>query len=202
MRGLGLPDDLVVRPILERNAAEVVRVRKTPFDGRLRKDLAVRERPSGDAVGDAAVGGDRILDVRPEERCPRFDECDATRGTGARQAVELGGDAAAVHGVGEAVHREVLGTPFRVVDRDVLPVHLEFVRDDLGKCSADVLTHLGFHDVNAGVPVRHHREPDGRRESLRRFGGGVSTRDHAVREADAERQPRSGCHRPDHEVPP
>ena len=191
MRGHRLPDDLVVRRVLARDVAEVIGVCEPSLDGRLREDLAVGDRPPGNAVGDPAVGRDGVFDVRPEERGSRLDKRDAARGTGAQQTVKLGGDAAAVHGVGEAVHGEVLGTSLRVVERHVLPVHLELVRHDLGERGADVLAHLGFHDMNGGMAIRHHREPDGRREGLRRFRGGTGPRDRTGREADAEREPRS-----------
>ena len=94
-----------------------------------------------------------------------FDEGHAAGRAGARQAIELGGDAAAVDRVGEAVNGEVLDALKRGVEMDVLPADRQFLGDHLRERSADVLAHFSLHDVHRDLAVGGQGEPDRGREA-------------------------------------
>ena len=199
-RRRGLADNPPVPGILARQAAEIVGIGEGPVDLRLSKDVGVGQGAPGSAVDDAPVAGAAVGRVGAEQRRAGFDQHDAAGRAGARQAVELGGDAAAVDGVGEAVFREVLSRPFGVVERDLAPVDLELLGDDLGERGADMLAHLRLDDMDDGLSRRQHGEPDRGGEGR---GCGRVRRARARRaEADGEDGPGCARRRADEEFAP
>ena len=82
---------------------EIVGIGELAVDLHLLQDLAVADRAAGGLVDHAAVLRAAVGQLGAEHFRARFDQRDAAGGASACDAVELGGDAAAVDGVGEPV---------------------------------------------------------------------------------------------------
>ena len=164
-----------------------VGVSELPIDLGLLQDLAVADGAPGGLVDDATAVGVAVGELGAQQLGAGLGERDPAQRAGARDAVELGRDAAAVHRVGQAVHSEVVHALERGVEPHLVPRYFQLVGDDLREGGADVLPHLGLDDVHGGGAVGGHGEPDGR--LVGRGGGHRGLRlaaAQAGRDADAQ----------------
>src|SRR5262249_39283699 len=82
-----------------------------------------------------------------------------------------------------------------IFGRDLRPVALELLGDQLGKAGQAALAHLGACDANDDGVVRPHDNPDA--ELGRTFGRANHVR--AERQVQAQREAAAGCGGADHE---